>query len=152
MGRVNLSGRVAFFRKYSVQKCFTIEVNFTSSLKSIKLPLKNKFDPTKNSGLNIKVISGFEKLALKQSNEVTILTKGSFQKVGKALLRTIADYFELLQESRVFGSSFMNHDNFKTSVTLDLAMKFPYRFYHNIQTFILNKKGKITRWNRSVYQ
>jgi hypothetical protein len=100
----------------------------------------------------MKVIESFEKLALKQVPERTVITRTSYQKIGRSVLKTILDYYELNLESRVFGSAFVSHDNFKTSVTYDLSMKFPYRFYPNVQAyFTKNKKGTIRRRHPSVH-
>lgn len=125
----------------------------SQALKAIKLPSKSKFNPSKNSGIDIKVIESFEKLALKSIPERTLITRTVYQKVGRSVLKTLLDYYELTLESRLFGSLFLNHDNFKTSVTYDLSMKFPYRFYPNVQSyFTKSKKGQLKRRHSSFHQ
>ncbi len=140
MGQVKLLGRVSFFKKYGILKCFTIEVNICHSLKILELPAKVKFDPNKHLGLNIKAIEALEKGIPKSVNDQAIFNRIIIQKIGKSILKSVGDYYEMIADSRVYGSPFINHDNFKSSITLDLSLKFPYRFYPNIQSFYA--KGK----------
>ena len=141
------------FKKYGISKCLTLEINASQAYKAIKLPTKLKFNPSKNSGINIKIIESFEKLAPKPTPEATLITKTIYQKLGRSILKTLIDYHELSLESRIFGSLFLNHDNFKTSVTYDLSMKFPYRFYPSIKSyFTKNKKGNSIRRYSSFHQ
>lgn len=128
-------------------------MHLSKSKRKLQNPSKTKYEPQKHGGINLKIIEKFESNLPKAVPGDFNFDRKAYEKAGKAVLYTIGDFFEIFSTSRVFGSNYLNHDNFKASISFDLSLRFPYRFYPEIQSiYSSGKKGLLIRRNCTVRQ